>query len=232
MVRLPRPRRPPDERKAARDARADRVEERLAIPVVVAAAVSVPAIFLTVLTDGTSAAVGNALNWASLTVLTAESMVLFILTGHRLAWLWRHRWTLAILAIAIPAVIFVIAPAQAMRLVIRLIQVVGAVRVLRAGRIIKAGRVLARRIGWTGPWRYLPILAGSVVAAAFVALILRDPTSTTRRLITDLGGWLGTGLVVLAGAILAGATFVVVRYRRRGARYEQDRQPGRRRAPF
>lgn len=232
MVRLPRPRRPPDERKAARDARADRVEERLAIPVVVAAAVSVPAIFLTVLTDGTSAAVGNALNWASLTVLTAESVVLFILTGHRLAWLWRHRWTLAILAIAIPAVIFVIAPAQAMRLVIRLIQVVGAVRVLRAGRIIKAGRVLARRIGWTGPWRYLPILAGSVVAAAFVALILRDPTSTTRRLITDLGGWLGTGLVVLAGAILAGATFVVVRYRRRGARYEQDRQPGRRRAPF
>jgi hypothetical protein len=213
-----RPLRTPEDKAAlrdARDARADRVEGRLAVPVIAAAAVSVPAVFLSVLTDGTSATIGTALNWASLAVLTAESVVLFILTGHRLAWLWRHKWTLAVLAVAIPAVILVVAPAQSLRVVVRLVQFFGAIRVLRAGRIVKAGRVLARRIGWDGPWRYLPILAGSVLAAGFVAVVLSDPTSTTRRLLADLPGGLELALVVLAAAILAGATFVVVRYRRR-----------------
>lgn len=220
-MKVPRPRQPPPPEKAAlraaRDARADRVEERLALPVIIAAAVSVPAVFLTVLTDGTSASIGNALNWASLAVLTAESVVLFLLTGHRLAWLWQHRWKLLVLAVAIPAVIFVVAPAQSLRLMFRIIQFVGALRVLRAGRIIKAGRVLARRIGWDGRWRYLPILAGSVVAAGFVAVVLSDPTSTTRQLIGGLSGWLQVALAVVAAGILAAATFLVLRYRRRPA---------------
>lgn len=214
--------------KAARDARAERAEDRLAIPVIIAAAVSVPAVFLTVMTDGTSATVGNLLNWASLTVLTAESVLLFILTGHRIAWLWRHKWTLLVLAVAVPAVIFAVAPVQALRVVVRAIQLVGAVRVLRAGRIVKAGRVLARRIGWDGRWRYLPILAGSIIAAGFVAIVLSDPSSTTRRLITGLSTATQLTLVGLAGVILAVATFVVLRYRRRdpGTGAGEDRQTG------
>lgn len=220
-------RRRPEEQaalRAARDIRADRVEERLAIPVILAAAVSVPAVFLTAMTEGTSAAIGTALNWASLAMLTAESVLLFILTGHRIAWLWRHKWTLAILAVAVPAVIFVVAPAQALRMVARIVQFVGAVRVLRAGRIVKAGRVLARRIGWTGQWRYLPILAGSVIAAVFVGIVLSDPSSTTRDLIDDLPGELQVTLVLLAAATLAVATFIVVRYRRRGSHVDRDQE--------
>lgn len=218
-------RRPPAERealRAARNARAERVEDRLALPVIIAAAVSVPAVFLTITTEGTSAVIGNVLNWASLTVLTAESVLLFILTGDRVAWLWRYKWRLVILAVAIPAVIFVIAPAQALRVTVRIIQFVGAVRVLRAGRIVRAGRVLARRLGWTGWWRYLPILVGSVIAAGFVALVLSDPSSTTRTIIARLGIELQVALAALAAAILAAATFILVRYRRRPGPPDQD----------
>ncbi|MPZ27932.1 MAG: hypothetical protein GEV12_16345 [Micromonosporaceae bacterium] len=224
-MREPRSHLPPGDRaagRAARDRRADRVEERLALPVIIAATVSVPAVFLSVMTEGTAAVVGTALNWASLAVLTVESGLLFLLAGHRIAWLWRHRWTLTILALAIPAVAFVVAPAQSLRLVVQLVRLVGALRVLRAGRILKAGRVLARRIGGDGPKRRLPLLVGSVVAAGFVALVLSDPTSSTRRVLDQLESRSSLGLALAAGAILAGATFVVVRYRRRGSRSDPE----------
>lgn len=218
-------RRPSEEREAvrrARDTRAERVEDRLAIPVIIAAGVTVPAVFLSVVTEGTAARIGIALNWASLMVLTAESVLLFLLTGHRLAWIWRHKWTLGILAVAIPAMIFLAAPAQAIRFVLRAIHFFGALRILRAGRIIKAGRVVARRIGWDGKWRYVPIFIGSVIAAIFVALVLSDPSSSSRDLLNQVGAWPRALLVLLAGAILAVATFVVVRNRRR----EQQAEPG------
>lgn len=212
-------RRPPEEREAvrsARDSRADRVEERLAIPVIIAAGVTVPAVFLSAVTEGTAARVGVVLNWASLTVLTAESVLLFLLTGHRLAWVWRHKWTLGILAVAIPAMIFIAAPAQALRFVLRAVHFFGALRILRAGRIIKAGRVVARRIGWDGKWRYVPIFIASAIAAVFVALVLSDDTSSSRSLLLEhLGTWPRAVLVLVAGAILAVATFIVVRNRRR-----------------
>lgn len=218
-------RRPSEEREAvrrARDTRAERVEDRLAIPVIIAAGVTVPAVFLSVVTEGTAARIGIALNWASLMVLTAESVLLFLLTGHRLAWIWRHKWTLGILAVAIPAMIFLAAPAQAIRFVLRAIHFFGALRILRAGRIIKAGRVVARRIGWDGKWRYVPIFIGSVIAAIFVAMVLSDPSSSSRDLLNQVGAWPRALLVLLAGAILAVATFVVVRNRRR----EQQAEPG------
>ncbi len=200
--------------RASRDERAARWEQRLALPVIVAAMVSVPAVFLTVAADERYALAGHALNWASLAVFTGEAIVLFILSGDRITWARRHWWKLAITALAIPAVILAIGPVQ----VLRLIQFVGALRILRASRIIKAGRVLARRLGLSGRWRHLPVLAGSTLAAAFVAVVLADPTSTTRQWLEDADPAVATGLVVLAGAILAAATFVVLRYRnpRRG----------------
>lgn len=201
-----------DPRRRRRDDLAARWERRLALPVVLAAAVSVPAVFLTVFGHERVALAGTLLNWASLAVFTAEAAVLFVLTGNRLDWVRQHRWTLAITAVAVPAVALTVAPVQ----VLRLIQFIGAVRVLRAGRIIKAGRVLARRSGWTGRWRYLPILVGSVLAAVLVAAVLADPSSTTRQLLTEyMGDWPWVVLVLLAGAVLASATFIVLRNRGR-----------------
>lgn len=222
-------RRPPDEREAvrrARDSRAERVEERLAVPVIIAAGVTVPAVFLSVVTEGTAARAGAVLNWASLMVLTAESVLLFLLTGHRLAWIWRHRWKLGLLAVAVPAMIFLAAPAQAIRFIVWAIHFFGALRILRAGRIIKAGRVVARRIGWDGKWRYVPIFIGSVIAAIFVAVVLSDPSSSTRNLLDQLDFWPRVLLALLAAAILAVATFIVIRTRRR-VRAEVAGGPGR-----
>ncbi|HEY8473895.1 MAG TPA: hypothetical protein VIL37_14835 [Natronosporangium sp.] len=203
--------------RAARDRRADRWEERLTVPVIIAALVSVPAVFLTTAEAGHLVLTGHLLNWASLLVLTAESALLFLLTGNRLRWMWRHRWPLLILAISIPAVLLAIAPTQTLRLVLHLIRFFGALRILRASRIVRAGRVLARRIGWAGPWRYLPILIGSLVAAGFVVLVLSDPASASRQAIAQIPGRAGMLAVVLGGAILGTATFILVRYRwRRG----------------
>jgi hypothetical protein len=201
--------------RAARNRRADQLEERLAMPVVIAALVSVPAVFLTTADANHLVITGHLLNWAAMAVLTAESALLFVLTGDRLVWLWRHRWPLAILVFAIPAVLFAAMPAQALRVLLKLIQLVGALRILRASRIVRAGRVIARRIGGAGPWRYLPILVGSLIAAGFVVLVLRDETSTSRQAIARIEGWPGVVAALIAGAIVAVATFVVVRYRRR-----------------
>lgn len=195
---------------AGRD-RAERVERRFAVPVLLAAAVSVPAVFLTMVDDPAVATAGTALNWASLAVLSAEAVVLFLLSGDRLNWLRRHWWTVVVTALAVPAVIFAVGPAQ----VLRLIHFLGALRILRANRILKAGLVLTRRLRLAGPWRRLTVFGASLAAAGFVAVVLADPTSTTRTLLMGSRSWPGIVLVVLAGAVLATATFLVTRARLR-----------------
>jgi CsoR family transcriptional regulator, copper-sensing transcriptional repressor len=184
-------------------------ERRLALPVVLAAAVSVPAVFLTMADDERFVLAGTAVNWASVVVLTGEAVMLFLLAGDRFAWAKRHWWKLAIAAAAIPAVILAVGPVQ----VLRLIQFVGALRILRASRIIKAGQVLARRSKLRGPWRYVPTVGGATLAAVFVAVVLADPTSTSRQYLERAGGWITWLVVILAGSILAAATFIVLRRR-------------------
>ena len=112
------------------------------------------------------------------------------------------------------SVVFALGPIQ----VFRLLRAIGALRVIRVRRNVKAGRILGRRVS-SGPDRW-PAVAASVLVAVFVGVVLADPTSTTRNLL--VGGLLPEGwmvpIAVLAGLVLAGATFVVVRSRdqRRG----------------
>lgn len=192
------------------DELADRVEQRLAIPVVLAALASIPAVFLTML-DGSAAQVGNALNWMSLAVLTGESVVLFLLAGDRVRWLRRHRAVVAIAVVTIPAVVFAVGPVQ----VLRLVRFVGALRVIRVHRILKAGRILRRRAHIEQVWLNRAATGATVLAALFVAVVLADPTSESRRLVEGAAGRFGTTRVLLAGVILGAATFVALRYRRR-----------------
>lgn len=205
-----------DEIRRERDSRAEQWEERLAVPVIIAAVVSVPAVFLTMAESGFVAVAGHVLNGASLAVLGAEAVVLLVMCGNTWAWVKRHKWSLAITVVAVPAVVFALAPAQALRL-IRLARLIGTLRILRAKTIVKAGQVLARRFGLTGWLRYVLVLAGSLVAAVFVAVVLFDPTSARqhRRVLEELTGWSGVVPVIVAGVILAAATYVVVRYRHR-----------------
>lgn len=199
-----------------RDALARRWEQRLAVPVLLAAAVAIPAVFLTMLDHPGWQLTGHALNWASLLVLSAETVVLLALCGDKRAWLRHHKWSLLITIVAVPAVIYAIAPVQALRL-LTLAKIVGTLRILRANTLVNAGRVLARRLRLPGRWRFALIAAASALAAGFVALVLVDPTAARehRLLLQELRGWLGAKPALVAGLLLAAVTFLIVLYRRR-----------------
>lgn len=195
--------------------RADVIGERFTIPVILAAVASVPAMFLTAL-EGRPAQVGTVVNYATLAVFTAEAVVLFALADNRRRWLRRHTVLVGVAAATIPAVLFAVGPVQ----VLRLVRFVGALRVLRVRRILRAGRILRTRAGLTGRVSTVIAAGVTVAAAAFVAVVLSDPTSQTRQLLDPLvGGSLdrfGVLLTVVAGLVLGGATVVVWRARRDG----------------
>jgi len=193
--------------------RSARWERRLAVPVLVAALASVPAVFLT-LAGGALATVGEVLHWASGAVLVAETAVLLAFSADRLAWLRRNRGLVTLTLIVVPVTILALGPLQ----VFRLIYTVGTLRLVRARRIVRAVLVLHGRFGPSGPWATAFALGAGVLVAAFVAITLVDPTSRSRMLLQDWFGWTGSGHVVavcLAGAIVFGATWVALRNRRR-----------------
>lgn len=101
-------------------------------------------------------------------------------------------------------------PAQ----ILRLLRFVGALRLLRVQRIIfRAGRILRDRVGLTD-WRWkVASTALSVVAAVFVAIVLADPTSRSRQFLEGNLNRFGLPAIALAGLVLGGASFGVVRYR-------------------
>lgn len=197
------------------DERYQRWEERLAAPVLIAALASVPAVFLTLL-DGAAESAGTVVNAISGAVLVAETVVLAALSRDKHAWVRENRWLLGFTALLIPAVVLAIGPVQ----LLRLVRVVGALRFLRARRIFRAASELRERAGLTGWTSKVLSLLAALLVAAFVAVVLADPTSRSRQVVEGLlqrAG--GTGLlvaaVVLAGALLAGATYVLARGRRR-----------------
>ena len=182
-------------------------ERRLAVPVLLAALVSVPAVFLTLLDDPYDT-VGTYVNWAAGAVLVGETLVLFVVSRDKWAWVRRHLWLIGLTVAVVVGVVLAIGPVQ----LLRLLRVFGALRILRAGRIVKAGRIMRQRMGLSGFWAQAPAVAASLLVAAFVAVVLADPTSRTRTLVED---WFGpAGVVVaavVAGLLLAVATFVVIR---------------------
>jgi CsoR family transcriptional regulator, copper-sensing transcriptional repressor len=204
----------PADRAAAPDEqppdRAAAAEEKFAVPVIVAAVASVPAVFLTMFEDPLATA-GQVVNYASLAVLTAETAVLFLLARDRVEWLRRHWWIAAVAAASVPAVIFAVGPVQ----LLRLLRFVGALRIIRVGRIIKAGKILRERAGLSGPLRTAIAVGVTLACAVFVAVVLADPTAQSRQLLEQTFDRLGPAAVVIAGLILAAATFVVWRSRAR-----------------
>ena len=194
------------------DDAATRWERRLATPALVAALASIPAVFLT-LADGALGTTGRVLDLASAAVLVAEGVIPLVLTHDRRDWMRRHRWWLVTVAVVIPAVLLAAGPAQ----LLRLVRSVGALRVLRVRRIVKAGRVVTRRLDLSQRWRRVAVTAASLLAAAFVAIVLADPTSTSGGVARSVVDTVGPVGVVAAGALLAGATYLVVRDRDAGS---------------
>lgn len=191
------------------DDRAVRLEQRLAVPVVLAALAAVPATFLT-MAEGRAATAGHALHWLSLAVLTAESVVPLALSRDRRAWLRTHRVPVAVTVAAVPAVLLALGPVQ----ILRLVRFVGALRILRVRRILRASRVLQRRLGDGHPLGKAGVAVGGAAAAAFTALVLADPSSRSRGALDAALARFGVWPAVLAGVVLGAATFVVARRRR------------------
>jgi CsoR family transcriptional regulator, copper-sensing transcriptional repressor len=192
------------------NARAAAAERRFTGPVVVAALASVPATFLTLL-EGPAAVAGSVLNAATLAVFSAEAVVLFALAEDRRTQVRRHRYLLLVTAATIPAVLFALGPVQ----VLRVLRAVGALRVLRVRRILKAARTLRVRAGLTGPLARAVTALAALACGVFTAVVLADPTSTSRQALDGTMRRFGVVPVLLAGAILAGATLVVGRARSR-----------------
>ncbi|SFT88451.1 hypothetical protein SAMN04487904_1123 [Actinopolyspora lacussalsi subsp. righensis] len=198
----------------------DRIRSALHVPVLTAAAASVPAVFLTRL-DGPVSLFGSVLNWSSMLVLTAESVLLFWFSRDRPRWLREHWWMALVTVLTIPAVVFAFAPAQ----VLRLVRVVAAVQLVRVFRLVKVARVLHRRSRVLGRPRYA--LLGAVLLAAVVLLgvVLADEDSPTRRTLDAVSsrwGWpVLLGVVVLFAAAIGG--LVTWLRRRRDERSERGR---------
>lgn len=188
--------------------RADRVADKLAGPVLIAALASIPATFLT-LFEGTLATAGNALNTVSGIVLVAETVVLLAVAQDKRSWLRRNWWLVGLAVLIVPAVIFAVGPVQ----LLRLVRVVGALRIVRARRILKAGRIIRERHDLDGRWGRVLTFGLTLLTAGFVAVVLADPTSRSRQLLDDTFGQFSWLAVVLAGVLVAGATFVVLRDR-------------------
>ena len=184
--------------------RADRLQERLAVPVLIAALASVPAVFLTLFDDPARTA-GTVLNTLSGAVLIAEAVVLLAVSDHKLTWLRRNLWLVGLAVVMIPAVIFAVGPVQ----LLRLVRVVGALRIIRVGRILKAGRIVRERAGLDAIWQRVIGIGVTLLVAGFVAVVLSDPTSYSRQVLDGALDRVGIVGVILAGAVLAIATYIV-----------------------
>ncbi|SDS25572.1 hypothetical protein SAMN04489751_1594 [Brevibacterium sandarakinum] len=197
-------------------AREQRWQARLAVPVLVAALVSIPAVFLTFLSEPWSDA-GRVINLLSGLVLVGETLILFLVTPSKKSWFKRHLWLVVLTVLVVIGVVFALGPVQ----LFRIIRLVGALRILRTGRIIKAGRLLSGRI--SGRWNRLAALGVSILVAIFVAATLADPSSTVREILRGVLPFdFGPIAVIVSGLVLAGATFIVLFDR--GSKDEEDEE--------
>jgi hypothetical protein len=183
------------------------------MPVIIAAAVSVPGTFLSAV-GGWPGQLGKVLNWGATTVLTGEPILLFLLTGNRLAWLRAHLWPVLIAGIAVPAALLAVAPFQVLRL-IRLVHFMTAVRLLRVNRILGAVETLRRYLLVDLFWRRMSKAIGPLAAFGFSGVVLTDPHSRTRRLLGVMSDRFGPVPVVVAVALAVVALAVTGRYLQR-----------------
>ncbi|MCT2585383.1 hypothetical protein [Actinophytocola gossypii] len=186
--------------------RAQAIEQRLDVPVLVAALVSVPAVFLT-MTDGVLAVLGNVLNVVSGVVLVGESVLLLLLSREKLAWIREHRSELLLAVATIPAVVLLVGPVQVFRLLI----FVSALRMLRVRRILGAADVISRRTN-LGPRRHRAVLwVVTVIAVVFVGVVLADPTSASRRAVDWIVAHVGLVPAAVAAVLVVGTVLVAWR---------------------
>ncbi|RNL82116.1 metal-sensitive transcriptional repressor family protein [Halostreptopolyspora alba] len=202
--------------------RSSQLERKLAVPVLLAALASIPAVPLALWGEGPVGTVGTVVNRVAGLVLWVEWLLLIVLAEERLEWLRQHKWSTLVVLLTIPAVLFMVGPAQALRLV----HVVATLRLVHLTRLVKVGRVLGRWLALSDTAR-ITLLATSALAAGTLAMfVLADPESDSRRLLLTAVDRVGLPWpVLLCGALLLGtiaAAFGYVWFRRRGSPETRD----------
>lgn len=182
---------------------------KLRVPVILAVCASVPAVFLTVWGEGDLAFTGKIIGWVAGAVLWFESVALLLAARHKRQWLWHHKWMLTVCALTLLSLVVAAGGAQ----VLRLAYLLGSVRVLRAKRIIDAAGVLGRRLSLGIWWKSGLFTGAGVITAAIAAVLLVEPNAEYRELLSWLDANLRLLPIVLAGAVLAVATWAVFRNR-------------------
>ncbi|GAA4479365.1 hypothetical protein GCM10023190_22270 [Enteractinococcus fodinae] len=197
----------------------ERWEKRLAWPVLIAAILSVPAVFLT-LFDEPLEMIGHILLYLTTAVLVIETTIFFLISPKKIDWVRRNWWLIGLTIATILAVIFSIGPMQ----LFRTVRSVGALRVLKAKQVAKAGESLANK--GNKRWRrWFGQILATLVVGAFVVLALAVPESEAR---TTLENYVGEEGVPFAAAIagvitVVGMYFLVRTPRKQGDSESEDR---------
>lgn len=200
------------------------LQRRLAIPVLISATVSVPAVLLTVWADGMWAGIGSWANVAAGVVLWAEWILLIVFAEDKLQWLRANRWSTFVAAVTLPAVVFTLGPAQ----LLRLLRVAGTLPVIRLTRIVEAGGVVRRRLGLSGSAKTAVLATTVALCILAVGALLLDPESASRRFLADLDGRFEAWQVITAVTALGVATTAIIlssRNTRRRERSEDQNYP-------
>ncbi len=194
----------------ARDPRGARWEARLRVPVLTAAWLALPTVFLYFSkVEGALAALALGLAWAIWVVFFVETAVMLTVVADRRAWVRGHLFGLAILAATFP----LLTKALEALLAARALSSVQAIRLLQVLYLAKAGKLLkgaliVRRSG--RPSRH-PLITSAfvlVLSATFVGIVDRvvtgdkeaTPLHGTAELVASLPAWV---LAVAAAAIVA-----------------------------
>lgn len=185
------------------------VQDKMRVPVIIAVCLSIPAVFLTVATDGSLALTGKIIGWVAGAILWFESMVLLLAAEHKRDWLRRHKWMLLVCALTLVSLIAAAGGAQ----VLRLAYLIGSFRALRAKRIIDAAKVLGRHLSLGIWWKTGLFTGAGVVASATAAVLLLDPDAEYQELLHWFDANLRLLPIFVAGAVLTTATWFVIRSR-------------------
>lgn len=216
---------------AAIDARTDprgaRWEQRLHLPVLAAAWVALPTVFLYFCDFNTTwEAVAVVLSWAIWIVFLAEAVIMLTVVADRRAWIRGHLFGLAILIATLPLLTHVLEALLAARALSALqgVRVLQVLYLAKAAKLLKSMHVLHRK-GQTPKhplvWTVLLLVLCVVLVGIGHKIATKDPDDVTPlhgfwNAVTELPNWaLALTAAALLGLVLAAFT---ARRDRRGKR--------------
>lgn len=196
----------------AADPRGARWEARLRIPVLTAAWLALPTVFLYFSNvEGALAAVALGFAWGIWVVFFAETVVMLTVVADRRAWVRGHLFSIAILLATFP----LLTKALEALLAARALSSVQAIRLLQVLYLAKAakllkGALIVRRIGRPPRHPVLTSLFVLLLSATFVGIVDRvvtgdkeaTPLHGTADLVASLPVWALAGCAVALVALV------------------------------